>query len=298
MKTTTKTKYLALNLALCAMAVLLAGCRTVQPVKTFVRCGPNYKDAMPAVDRVGVLVDAVVAYDRVTSTYVTIEDSQLAITQLARETEADLKAKGYQVAFVEAPFIGAFKSPDTTFLVAPNRRGEPVSQAGPFQIIEDPNQDSGCRDALLALSRQIIACAEDRGEMPTDRLRSAEGARAALDEVAAKKNIRYLIVVQGNGHLVSGGKQAGQQVGTALVSSLLTMGMVTVVAQNVSWLDSYVSLIDLQDEEVLWSNSLRLTKFNAANPKHYETSRWSHNVLYWLPPRGLLDPSAKSARKK
>ena len=103
-------------------------------------------------------------------------------------------------------------------------------------------------------------------------------------------DIRYLFVIQGNGSIVSGWKQAGQDIGTAVVSSVLTMGMVTVTKHNVSFLDSYAALVDLQTVEVLWSNSLRMEGWNPANPSAFKKFQWAHHVLYWLPPKGQIEP--------
>src|SRR4051794_7306287 len=93
----------------CLAGLFLAGCVTVQPTNSYVRRGPTYSSAMPAVDRIGVLVDAAIAYDRVSTNYFDLEDSLAAITNLVREAEPALKAKGFQVVFIEAPFVGAFK---------------------------------------------------------------------------------------------------------------------------------------------------------------------------------------------
>jgi hypothetical protein len=244
---------------------------------------------MPSVDRLGLLVDVAVAYDRVSTRYFNVADSLAAITNLVHEGQADLTAKGYEVAFVESPFVGGFKNAHNYFPVAVGRKDKPSSRMPPFMTTPDLDADPAYRDALLCACRDVLRAVENRGRMPTDVLVSSEATRLALRSIAAKKNIRYLFVIQGDGTIVSGGKQLGQEVLTGILSTVITFGAVTVSAHNISFLDSYVSLIDLQNAEVVWSNSLRLREFNAANANHYK-ARWAHNVLYWLPPRGQLDP--------
>jgi len=218
-----------------------------------------------------------------------IEDSLAAIKNMINETQSDLKAKGYEVAFLESPFVGAFKMPDTVYLVAQARKAQPSERRPPFLVADELNADPDYRDALLKGSRLIHQTLQNRGELPTEQLRSDETVRQTLSAIAAKKNVRYLLLVQGDGTIVSGGKQLGQEIATTLVSSALTFGRVVASAHNVSTLDSYVSLIDLNEVEVLWCNSLRLGGLNPANSEHYKR-RWAHNVLYWLPPRGKLEP--------
>ena len=273
-----------------ALAALLTGCGTMPPpTKWYVRRGPTYNQTMPTVDRVGVVVDAAIAYDRVDTNYFVIEDSLLAISNLIREATANLKAKGYEIAFVESPFVGAFKYLPVDYAVADKRKDTPAIRKSPFHTAGDAAADAAYREALARMARDIAAAIDDRGELPTEHVRADEATRAALKAVAEKRGIRYLLLVHGNGTIVSGGKQTGQAIGTALLTGVITLGNVVVVAHNISTLDSYVSLLDLQNAEVLWSNSLALPGLNPANAAHYK-ERWAHNVLYWLPPRGQLEP--------
>jgi hypothetical protein len=283
-----------LSLAVAVFATFLAGCETTYPNKAFVRRGPNYRASMPEVDRLGVFIDAAVLYDRVSTNYYDIEDSQAAIANLSQETEADLRAKNYDIAQVDFPFVASFKAADGSFPVAQGRKDDPSPRNSPFFLKEEIKNDPNYQEALIAASRSVLEALQNRGEFPTETLRSSSNTLAALSTIRAQKNLRYLLIIQGNGNIVSGGKQVGQEIGTSLVSSLLTMGMVTVSARNISWLDTYASLLDLQNSEVLWSNSLRLAPFNPANPDHYKSRQWAHNVLYWLPPRGASETPIKN----
>ena len=91
---------MAIGIAPLAM-LLLTGCGTALPDKWYVRRGPAYNNTMPTVDRIGLVVDAAVNYDRVgTNDSFKIEDSLAAIKNMSNETQSDLKTKGYEVAFL------------------------------------------------------------------------------------------------------------------------------------------------------------------------------------------------------
>jgi hypothetical protein len=271
---------------------LTAGCSTALPNKTFVRRGTSYRQTMPAVDRAGLLVDGLVAYDRTGSRYYDIEDSLTAISNLTREAESELKAKGYELAFVEAPFVGGFRNPSVSSPVASRRKEGPQQQTAPFRTADYLDTDPAYRDILLITSRRVLGAVEKHGALPTETLQSAQDVKPALTALADKKHIRYLFVVQGNGVVESGGKQVGQEIGSAVFTAVISLGTVSGSVHNVSFLDSYVSLVDLQNAEVVWCNSLRLAQFNPANSSHYP-NRWAHNLLYWLPPRGKLEPQPR-----
>ena len=104
-----------------------------------------------------------------------------------------------------------------------------------------------------------------------------------LKLIRERQAVRYLLVVMGDGKIVSAGKQTGQVVGTALLSTVMTLGMVTVTAHNISFLDSYIGLLDLQTGEMLWTNSLRLGQ-NPADDGLYK-GVWPRMLLYHLPDR-------------
>ena len=80
---------------------------------------------MPAVDRIGLLVDGQVAYDSAAPRYFDIEDSFVAISNLTSEAEMDLQAKGYELAFVEAPFVGGFQNAGSVAPLASTRSAKP-----------------------------------------------------------------------------------------------------------------------------------------------------------------------------
>jgi hypothetical protein len=162
--------------------------------------------------------------------------------------------------------------------------------APPFQVADNINADPDYRQALQIVDQRVHVAIVNRGKFPTEGLQSDPATEAALKVIADKTHVRYLLVVQGSGNIVSTGKQVGQALGTAVLSTVLTLGMVTITSHNISLLDSYIALVDLQTAEVIWSNSLRLGNLNPAEANDYKSSDWAHKVLYWLPPRGMLEP--------
>lgn len=271
--------------------ILVTGCAVSDlPNKTFVRHGPDYVDVMPRVDRVGLLIDGTVVYDGIGSRYFDVEDSRTAIENLSQATQADLTAKGYDVAFVEAPFVGGFMKPGQNYPVALARNADPQQKPAPFETASYLNSDAVYRDNLLTTTRQVALAAGNSGRFPTDTLQSSADAKAALTGLAARKNVRYVLIVQGIGVIESPAKQVGQVVGTAILIGVLSLGTLTGSSHNVSYLDTYVSLLDLSTAEVVWSNALRLADFNPAEARDYASVSWARKLLYWLPPRGHLEP--------
>jgi hypothetical protein len=267
-----------------------SGCAPNLPNKSFVQHDPAYNQAMPAVDRMGLFVDAAVAFDGMGGRFFDIKDSRTAMVDLAQNAQADLQAKGYEVAFVETPFVAGFlEGPPVP--AAADRDTDPRPMPAPFQTEDYINKDPAYRDALETTSRQVIKAVQSHDKPANDTLQSDPAAKAALAILAEKKHIRYLFVVQGNGVIVSGAKQTGQVVGSAIIIGVLSLGTMSGSSHNVSFLDSYVSLIDLKTAEVIWSNTFRIPNFNPADADDYQHLQWAHQVLHWLPPRGSLEPT-------
>jgi len=134
MKKILKLVFLNLTAAV-ALAGLVAGCAVPQPTKSFVRCGPTYGEQMPQARRLGVVSDVVVIYDRAsTNDYVSIEDSLIAATNMLADAARHLKSKGYEVAFVDGPLVGAFKPANTPMQAANQRHGEPANRVTPLVV--------------------------------------------------------------------------------------------------------------------------------------------------------------------
>lgn len=271
---------LLLSAVICG-AALLSGCAT-PPTKSFVRCGPTYDQQIQQVHRLGVVSDALVVYDRATGKdSVSIADSLIAATNMLAGAAHRLDSDGYDVVFTAGPLVGTFEPPKTSMLVANTRHGSRSNRRTPFVIAPSIAKDTVYRDALLHVVRQAFDAVSDHGELPTDTFRSSPDILQCLKTISERKGVDYLMVAVGSGVIVSGAKQFGQVLATSVLSTVATAGYVTVTEHNISFLDSYVALIDLKNGEVIWSNSLRLPE----NPASHSLYRheWPRALLYYLP---------------
>jgi hypothetical protein len=107
--------------------------------------------------------------------------------------------------------------------------------------------------------------------------------RNSLSIIRERTNERFLMLILANGISVSGAKSAAQGCMTGLVTSVATMGMVTVVAQELSALNTHVGLIDLEKESLIWKNSGRLEAGDPTDKKYYETKKWPRTYFYHFP---------------
>ena len=268
-----------------ALATLLAGCVAAPPPsRAYVRPGASYDSLIPQIRRVGVVTDAVVRYDRSsTNDYFCIEDSIAALTNIVADAMAHLKGKGYEVAFAEGPLVGSFKKSTNALYASVKRHDKPTERSTPFYTAPGLAEDAAYQQALVRVMGRTIEAVSNTGELPTETFLADATIKESLKLISEKKQVDYLLVVVGDGLLVSGGKQAGQAIASALVSSLITLGNVVVSAHNVSFLDSYVALVNLKDGEVVWSNSLRLIGNPAASGLY--RGNWGKFLLYYVPDR-------------
>jgi hypothetical protein len=262
------------------MSLLIAGCG-YQPPKEAVRYGVDYKAQKPAIDRIGLFVDGLVGIEDFASRHFAVRDSAAAITWSARETEAALKAKGYDIAFVEAPFVGGYQPNGPVFSFAAS---QDTAQHPEMTLDRTPgylDSDPAYRDALLATSHSVLAALDPAGT-PVSQLQTDPAIRAAFMRVAAKRHVRYLFMIQDAGVLITRDYLA-VQVGVGALFGKPGDQL------RRSFLISYASLIDLQTGEIIWSNWLRFPVFDATDLSDYQSHKWSQDLLYWLPPRGALE---------
>src|ERR1043166_7463738 len=95
-------------LLICGVLLLVGCAGGPAPRPPFVRTGPSYGSTIGMVDRVGLLSDTLILYDRSgTNKTFCVEDSVLACTNMLLDARQHLQKKGYQVAFAQGPFVGA-----------------------------------------------------------------------------------------------------------------------------------------------------------------------------------------------
>jgi hypothetical protein len=266
------------------LPLLVAGC-TYQPAKDSVRYGANYKEQMPTVDRAGLFVDGLVGTEDFASKHFDIRDSATAITWSAREAQSALRAKGYDIAFVEAPFVGGYQPNGPVFSFAASQDTASHPGMPPDRRPGYLDSDPVYRDALLATSHNVLAALDPAGT-PVSQLQTNPAIRTAFMRVAAKRHIRYLFIVQDAGVLITKEYLATQ------VGVLAIFGRPGDQPRR-SFLVSYASLIDLQTGEVIWSNWLRFPVFDATDLSDYQSHKWAGELFYWLPLRGALEVPSK-----
>jgi hypothetical protein len=276
-------------LAALTAAICLSGSAAhAAPPAAIIQEGPA-APALPDIDHVGVFVDGAIDFADMSGNFIDIADSRIAVAQLAEKTNAELVRIGCAVDFTETPFVGGLLG-RAPVPAAQNRDAKPAPMAPPFDLGSgiDPDYETALQNVSLA-----VAAAFAHPALLMDLGAWSPAARDGLAAIAARRQVHYLLVVQGLGHIESGMRQAAEGVATAALSTLFTFGRITVSVRNVSWLDSHVMLIDLQKPHIVWSNSVLIKNLNPGEPADYVRQFWSGRVLYQLP--GRAKPAAAPA---
>jgi hypothetical protein len=274
-------------LILISAVFLFTGCKIV-PTKAYLRTGPSYANEISNVSHFGLLTDAVVRYLRVGTNYFVLADSKFVATNMLSSATLYLEKKGYSISFSAAPFIGAFEDSDKPMPVADLRRNKPTIRYAPFYVSDVLKNDEPYQWALKQVLEQVTGAITQKGNTPTEALLSDPDITNSLHLIAERNRTDYLMVIVGDGVLVSEGKQAGEMFGTAMVSTVLTAGFVTVMRYDVSYLNSFAGLVDLKTGEILWSNSNGWPNIEPTNLAIYQKGRWAAQLLYHLPDRAQL----------
>lgn len=266
------------------LLLVLSSCATT-PTKQFVRTGSSYEKNMPQVKNIGLISDACIIRDAVGSEdYYSIEDSKIAGKFMLDSARNYLEGKGYQVEFQISPFVCAFKVPNQTFRVAEGKGAEVTDMQSPFFTDESLIIETEYKESLISLIRQVVASVEQREIPPSQKLLSNGDVQEELRKISEHADAEMLLILAGKGVVVPGGKSFAQGMATGLLTGILTMGMVSVSHYNVSYLDTYVGLVDLRNGEIIWSNSLRLKGINPTKEGIYQ-KQWPKSILYHIPAR-------------
>jgi len=274
---------LALSVLPAVLCIPMSGCA---PTRAFVRTGPSFSQVVTQISHVGIINDVVLARDLVgTNDYFCIEDSKCAAAFMLEDAKTYLTKKGYRVDFASTPFVGAFKNPDLKMNVACKYKDPINNRYSPFFICNQLAQDEAYQQALTKVFRRILMAVEQKGDSPTEVFRRDPSVQENLKIVSERTHAEFVFIVIGNGTVVSTGKQIGQGLATGLVTGLLSLGTVVVTAHSVSFLDSFVALVDLRNAEIVWSNSFRLRDLNPLKQGTYRGA-WSKSLLYHFPATG------------
>ncbi|MEK8018356.1 MAG: hypothetical protein VSS75_015920 [Candidatus Parabeggiatoa sp.] len=218
--------------------------------------------------------------DDVGDDYHSIEASKSAASLMLQGAKAYLmEKKGYKVDFQLSPTVCAFKDSKEKMNVAQEKGTETFYENSPFFVSESVKNDQSYEQALIHLIKQVLKSVEQNEHSPSELFSKDDKIRDSLKIIAERANTEVLLVITGNGLVVSLGKAIGQSV----LTTVFTLGLVT--ARNTSYLDSYAALIDLKKGEMLWSNSLRIK--DDPTDEDFYLQEWPQQILYHFPPNQM-----------
>jgi len=271
-----KFRFLIRPINLTLLILLLSSCAST-PTNRFIRTNPKIGDYLSQIKSVGVVNDVCILRDDIGDDYHSIEASKSAASQMLQGVKAYLREKkGYKVDLQLSPTVCAFKNSEEKFNVAQQKGTKAFFENPPFFVSESVKNDRSYEQALIHVIKQVLNSVAQNEHSPSELFSKDDKMRDSLKIIAERANTEVLLVIIGNGVVVSIGKAIGQSVLTTVV----TLGLVT--ARNVSYLDSYAALIDLKKGEMLWSNTVRL-KEDPTDDDFY-LQEWPHQMLYHFPP--------------
>lgn len=256
----------------------MAGC-TSTPTKLYVQNSDDVETRTDQIEKLAVLCDVCCTRD---SKRIVVDDSQRAEGFMLNEVRETVTKKGYETVAELSPFVGGYKDPEDTFKVSMSKDQDAKDVHPPFFWDATLESDEEYRDAIKYLQHFVQICF-DRGFNRFARFSVNPIARRCVKVVKERTGAEAILVANAQGNYVPKGKSITQGIVTGVLTGVLTMGTVVVVSMDVSHLDSYVALIETNDVELLWSNSLRLKDKHPQNEDCYR-KRWGHNLLYYLPP--------------
>jgi hypothetical protein len=213
--------------------------------------------------------------------YVLLDDSKVAAILMAEEAKRSLETKGYTVNFVESPFVGSFIASTDSFRVANEKGGEISKIIPPFYSEDSVLTDEVYVNSLRDVFTEVYFTMAGNND---PIFSSNSDLRNSLQVIANRTGDDKILFMIGNGTIVPVGKSILEGVTIGLATALLTFGTFTYYFYDVSYMDSYLALLDLNTGDLLWSNSMRLTDSDPSREQFY-SQLWSRNLLYYYPVR-------------
>lgn len=271
--------------------LLLYACAHV-PTDKFVQTEPSYGVRIAKMKSVAIVADVCLMRDVTEGEqYWSIKDSRVAAKHMLESAKIYLANKGYDVVFTEAPFVGSFKSAGGSMKYAAEEGGQIGEMHPPLFVAEGLVTDPGYRQSLTRMISATTATSQisPRVSVITHKpILPAElccaNIKDALDIVSKKTGSNAILFLVSSGVIVPAGKTAAQAIATGVISTVLTLGMLTVIHTTVSYLDTYATLVDVETGDILWSNSMRLKEGGLTDSDYYSKT-WSNNILYHIPSR-------------
>ena len=139
--------------------------------------------------------------------------------------------------------------------------------------------------ALTIVIKEIAQLFSENELPQTERFASDE-MKESLSIISSRTKAKILFVVLGDGRMVSGSKKFAKGLTTAVATTALTAGYVTVAKWDVSFIDSYVGVLDLEKGEIIWTNSGKMQDVNLTKQDFYQ-SKWPESFLYHFPEKEI-----------
>jgi hypothetical protein len=263
------------------LIVLLAWLTTsCAPSKLFVRTDDAFQNRISKSERIGIINDVCLQMDPLfKKDYVLLDDSKVAAVLMADEAKKSLEMKGYSVNFVSSPFVGSFLNPADSFRIAYERGAEVSKINPPFYFEDSIATDEVYVNSLLDVFNEVYFTMAGNNE---PIFSTNTDIRNSLQIIADRTGDDKILFMIGNGTIVPVGKSILEGVTIGLATALLTFGSFTYYFYDVSYIDSYLALLDLNTGELLWTNSMRLTDSDPSRESFY-SGTWSKNLLYYYP---------------
>jgi len=276
----------------CVIPLLSLSCAhpCVAPNKQFVR---TMSRPVTEADELVVVVDTCVTMDRLKD-YVSVEDSRAIESYMAAAATSYLGNIGYMVSMNCTPFVGSFKSADETFHVKQQRKDKADDIHPPFFTETGAPEDAAWQESLARVIRETMSAVGQNDQPPADRFRANQAIREDLKVLQGHFQKRYVAIVIGDGKSVPGLTSFSQGMVTGMATGMLTGGLVSVSVYDVTYLDTTVGIIDLSEGDLLWSNSLRLTRgkickekfYSMWNERQHTYDGWVHTMFFYVPVKG------------
>jgi hypothetical protein len=275
------------RISVALLAVVLSACAT-GPTRQFVRTGPNHDAILPNLKTVAVVADVCLLRDvSVGDRYWSIKDSRDAEQCMIDSARTVLINKGYDVASVEAPFVGAYMNPANTLKFAIGEGEQLKEMHPPLFVAEGIATDPTCRQSFTTVIPKVLGAVAQRSKPPSDICCTDANTKEAINTIGKCVGGDSILFLVGQGVIVPAGKSVAQGVATGVLTTALTLGMFTYAKWSVSYLDTYAAFLDAGTGEIIWSNSLRL-KGSGFTDKDYYSEKWPYNILYHIPASAQL----------
>jgi hypothetical protein len=268
------------NLSTLSSVLFILLATSCAPSKMFVRTNDSYQTRISKSERVGIINDVCLELDPLfKKDYVLLDDSKVAAILMAEEAKRSLEMKGYAVNFIESPFVGSFFASDDSFRVADEKGGVIWKIKPPLYFEDSVSTDEVYVSSLLGVFNEVFLTMAGNNE---PIFATNPDLRNSLQIIADRTGDDKILFMIGNGTIVPVGKSILEGVTIGLATALLTFGTFTYYFYDVSYMDSYLALIDLNTGDLLWTNSMRLTDSDPSCEQFY-SQIWSKNLLYYYP---------------